>query len=255
MINFFKKVFYQPRRAFPTTDPIAYHLKMSLFAKLMGLKPLSSLMYVIPSWRKRWSDLDINERIVEVPFVFKNLPQVNKAKILDVGCCETIMPIQLSSLGYKVTGIDIRPYDLSHPNFSFVQEDICETKLLPNQFDLIICISAIEHIGLDTIYGRSNKKSSDKKAIKSMFSLLKPGGKILLTMPAGVEFSQSEFMKIYSPKKIHQLLKDFKVIKEIYYAPNSSRTSWRSQPAEQLPSSPNFGVVTIIAQKPAHPRK
>lgn len=221
----------------------------------MGLKPLSSLMYVVPSWRKKWSALDINERIVEVPFVFKNLPQSNKAKILDVGCCETILPIQLASLGYKVTGLDIRPYDLFHPNFLFVKEDICETKLSSNQFDLIICISAIEHIGLDTIYGRSNKKSSDKKAIKSMFSLLKPGGKLLLTTPTAIEFSQSEFMKIYSPQKIRQLFKDFKIIKETYYAPNSNRTNWKSQPAEQLPHVPNFGVVTIIAQKPAHPRK
>ncbi len=212
-------------------------------------------MYVIPSWRKKWSALDINERIVEVPFIFKNLPQNNKAKILDVGCCETILPIQLASLGYKVTGLDIRPYDLSHPNFSFVQEDICKTKLPPNKFDLIICVSAIEHIGLDTIYGKSNQKSSDKKAIKSMFSLLKPGGRLLLTTPVAVEFSQSKFMKIYTQKKIRQHYKDLKETKEIYYAPNSSRTNWRSRPAEQLPSAPNFGVVTIIAQKPAHPRK
>ena len=221
----------------------------------MGLKPFSSLMYIIPFWRKKCSDIDINERIVEIPFIIKNLPQNTQTKILDVGCCETILPIQLASLGYMVTGLDIRPYELSHPNFLFIQADICQTNLLSEQFDLIICVSTIEHIGLNTIYGKSNQKSSDKKAVKSMFSLLKPGGKLFLTTPAANKFSQSEFMKIYTPKKIHKLLKNFKIIKEEYFAPNINRTNWKSCSFTHLPTTSNFGVATIIAQKPIHSRK
>lgn len=212
-------------------------------------------MYVIPSWRSKWSSIDINERVVEVPFIFQNLPKNIKSKILDVGCCETILPIQLASLGYKTTGIDVRPYELNHPNFSFIQADICQTKSLVGQFDLVTCVSVIEHIGLDTIYGKSDKKSSDKKAIKAMFSSLKPGGKLLLTTPVAKQFSKSEFMKIYTPKKVRQLLKDFVVIKEQYFAPNSKRSNWKQCSTDQLPSKKSFGVVTIIAQKPARPRK
>jgi len=174
---------------------------------------------------------------------------------LDVGCCETILPIQLASLGYKITGLDIRPYELSHPNFSFIQADICQTNLSPEQFDMIICVSTIEHIGLNTIYGKSNQKSSDKKAIKSMFSLLKPKGKLFLTTPAANKFTQTKFMKIYTPKKIHQLLKDFEIIKEAYFAPNTKRSSWEICSSSQLPAMPNFGVATIIARKPVRSRK
>jgi len=212
-------------------------------------------MYVIPAWRKRWSVLEINERIVEIPFIFKNLPKNTKSAILDVGCCETILPIQLSSLGYQVTGLDIRDYELGHPNFKFVKEDICQTKLSHDQFDVITCVSMVEHVGLNTIYGKSNQKSSDKKAIKSMFSLLKPGGKLFITTPVANTFSQSEFMKIYTPQKIHQLLKDFLIIKEQYFAPDTKRVNWKPCSIKELPPVHNFGVITVIAQKPGKPRK
>ena len=227
MINFLKKILYQPRRSFPTTDPIAYHLKPSLLSQIAGLKPFSSIMYSSPKMRSFFTKLDINERVVELPFVFTNLPKSKKTKILDVGCCENILPIQLASLGYEVTGMDIRDYQLTHPNFTFMKDDICYTKLKKNSFDLITCISVLEHIGLDTIYGKSDKKSSDKKALKSILDLLKPKGKLLLTVPVANRFSQSEFMKIYTPQKLHQILKYFEIIKEDNFCHDGNRINWK----------------------------
>ncbi len=255
MINLLKKIFYQPRRSFPTTDPIAYHLKSSLLARAAGIKPFSSLMYVIPQLRNKFTKLDINERIIEMPFIFNNISKNRKSKILDVGCCETILPIQLASLGYNVTGIDIRPYELKHPNFNFIKTDICNTTNLKEKFDFITCISALEHIGLDTIYGKTKQHSSDKKAINSMFNLLKPKGQLLLTVPIASKFSQSGFMKIYTPKKLHQLLKSFDVIKEDYFCHDGNRVNWQPSSSKDLPHSTNFGVATIIAQKPTQSRK
>lgn len=255
MFKFLQKIFYQPRRPFPITDPIAYHLKKTFTAQLMGIKPISSLMYVIPAWRKKYAQLDINERIVEVPFILKNLPADTKAKALDVACCETIFPIQLASLGYQVTGLDIRPYELKHPNFTFLQEDICQTSLSANSFDVITCVSAIEHFGLNTIYGKSNQGTSDKNALESMFKLLKPGGKLLLTTPVAQQFYQSEFMKVYTPTQISQLFNKFKIVKQEYFSPNPQHNTWQKTSKNKLPAPPFFGVVTIIAQKPAHSRK
>ncbi|MBU1967065.1 class I SAM-dependent methyltransferase [Patescibacteria group bacterium] len=249
MFNLFRKIFYQPRRPFPITAPIAYQLTTTPLAQLMGIKPFSSIMYVTPAWRKKFSQLDINERVIENPFIFQHLPKSINKKILDVGCCETILPIQLASLGFNVTGIDMRPYELTHPNFSFKKEDICQTQLKPNQFDVITCISTLEHIGLDTIYGKSDTKSSDKKALQKMLALLKPKGRLLLTVPVAKKYVQTDFMQIYTTQKLHSLLKDFKITQENYYIPSSSRSQWSPCLADHLPLPPNFGVITMVAVK------
>ena len=41
------------------------------------------------------------ELLIEVPFVLRNIRPLN-AKVLDVGCCESLMPIQLAMIGYEV---------------------------------------------------------------------------------------------------------------------------------------------------------
>ena len=61
--------------------------------------------------------------IAEYPLLFSYLdPRVKT--ILDFVCVEDLLPIHLCSLGYKVTGLDFRPYPFSHPKFDFIQADI-----------------------------------------------------------------------------------------------------------------------------------
>lgn len=57
--------------------------------------------------------IEISERIIEVPLVFY-LMHRNVKRILDIGCVENILSIQLASLGYKVTDIDMRNYRFRH---------------------------------------------------------------------------------------------------------------------------------------------
>ncbi len=46
-----------------------------------------------------------SERIIEYPLLFQQLPQASR-RILDFGCVETLLPIQLCSLGHIVSGLD-----------------------------------------------------------------------------------------------------------------------------------------------------
>jgi 2-polyprenyl-3-methyl-5-hydroxy-6-metoxy-1,4-benzoquinol methylase len=54
-----------------------------------------------------------NERLIEWPFIFRHIDKPPK-KVLDIGCWESILSIQLAMLGYKVTGIDIQNYGYKH---------------------------------------------------------------------------------------------------------------------------------------------
>ena len=53
----------------------------------------------------------INERIVEIPFVFQNLILKKGSKVLEFGCCQSSLAMQLASLGYRVTGVDFNDYE------------------------------------------------------------------------------------------------------------------------------------------------
>ena len=52
----------------------------------------------------------MNERIIEVPFAIHALSALPRgSRVLDLGCTESSLPMQLAALGYQVTGFDFRP--------------------------------------------------------------------------------------------------------------------------------------------------
>ena len=71
--------------------------------------------------------------------------------VLDFGCGEGWMGLIAARKGFKVTALDLQPivWDYKHPNLNFVQGDIFKLNFAPNQFDLIINCSSIEHVGLE----------------------------------------------------------------------------------------------------------
>jgi len=118
--------------------------------------------------------LGLNERPVEFAFIFKKIVEIYPKNILDVGTGMTALPYMLRNTGLLVTAIDnIKDYwpkGMVNRHFHVVNDDIQNTKL-KEQFDVITCISVLEHI------------QDHRAAMKSMFKLLKPGGTLILTCP------------------------------------------------------------------------
>jgi SAM-dependent methyltransferase len=160
----------------------------------------------------------ISERIVEYPFVFALLGLDKKReekKILDVGCYYSNFPIQLASMGFKTWGIDVTPYQLRHPNFTFVRGDIQGTKFSNNFFDIVTAISTIEHIGMG-YYGDKEGKSSEKDAIKEISRITKKGGKFILTVPYSKVFRVGKTQRFYDKKSLELLLKPYFKIRNMF---------------------------------------
>ncbi len=115
-----------------------------------------------------------NERPVELSFVFRKLGEIYPRKILDVGTGTTALPHLMRNCGCLVTAIDnIRDYwpaGMRNRHYHVIDDDITSTHI-SDTFDLITCISVLEHI----------QKPND--AIRNMFSLLKPNGHLILTFP------------------------------------------------------------------------
>jgi 2-polyprenyl-3-methyl-5-hydroxy-6-metoxy-1,4-benzoquinol methylase len=118
--------------------------------------------------------IGINERPVEYEFAFRHLTKKCPKTVLDVGTGITALPALMRNCGFLVTSIDnisdYWPAGMINRHYHVVNDDITNTRL-KTTFDFITCISVLEHIKDHTA------------AIKSMFSLLNPGGHMILTFP------------------------------------------------------------------------
>ena len=153
--------------------------------------------------------IKIGERIVEIPFLYKNLDFHKINRILDLGCVGSKISLQLASLGYDVVGIDYRPFIFKHKNLEFIQGNFFNIDLPSESFDCAICISVVEHIGLPA-YSIKPFENGDKKAIEKIYNLLKKGGKLILTVPFGKAII-NQFERNYNEKSLNQLIKKFKI--------------------------------------------
>ena len=201
MIRFFDML-WQPIRQFEFTSPVIDELKF----KWLAIKPISTIVFGVPRLRQWLTQRNINERIMEIPFVLGHLPHP-PANVLDVGACESPISLMLASMGYQVTSLDLRPYPFSHPNLRVVQGDITAINM-PVKYDVVICLSTLEHIGLP-VYGSREIPGGDFLAIIAIHALLKKKGKLLLTVPAGVTDQFLPKWCIYSPSSLAKLLVRF----------------------------------------------
>ncbi|MEW6673839.1 MAG: class I SAM-dependent methyltransferase [Thermodesulfobacteriota bacterium] len=204
---------------FTVSVQIYEEFKSGSLARLCDRLPILKSIYSrFPvSVRRRIAEkrMHANERIVEHPWVMMQLG-LERGKVLDVGCCWSTLPIELAGLGFQVWGIDASPYFLTHPNFRFVREDICENSFSDNFFDRVLAISTIEHIGLGH-YGETRGSDRDKVAMKEIYRILKPSGKALVSVPFGEKITTSSF-RIYDSASLKMLVSPFHVESGRFYA-------------------------------------
>jgi len=201
--------------------------------------------------------VNINERIVEIPFVLENLHMAGEGRlnILELGCMESILPIMLASTGHKVCGIDIRNYPYTHPELDFLRGDICRLPFRDRVFDAVIAVSVIEHLGLGA-YGDSVYQSGDLAAIEKIYDCLKVNGLFFLTIPFGVS-SLNKKQRVYNSDSIIKLLgKRFTIKKSIFSVMDKSYKGnpvWEItslEKAEKIASPDKTNAVALyIVQK------
>ena len=193
---------WQPIRPFEFTSPVVDVIRHGFLA----LKPLSTIIFANPYLRSKLTYHQVNERILEIPFVLARI----KGLVLDIGSNESPVSLMLASSGYKVTSLDLRISSFNHLNIENIQADINNWKK-PNYFDTAICLSTLEHIGLK-VYGGTQIKNGDQLAIDNIYICLKPGGKLLLTVPASVQNQITRTWRSYDAASLKILLKKFKSV-------------------------------------------
>lgn len=185
------------------------------------------------------------ERVVEL--VLAHSTYSPGARVLDVGH-SNIMECHRRFLTTLVqprhlTGIDIASpeYDTRVYYERSIMGDITDTGLPSFSFDLIWCVSTLEHVGMDNSVYTENfvrRTGMDATALAEMVRLLAPGGLLLVTVPFG-RYEDHGWFRNYDRATWTDLLSTVRPgvkVSELYFGYQPDR-GWEAVEASSLSST------------------
>lgn len=135
----------------------------------------------------------IDERIVEYPWLLSRLEKA-PGTVLDAGSALNFellvnQPI-LEQKAMHVLTLHPESNCFWKRGISYVFADLRDLPLRDRYYDQVVCISTLEHVGLNTEIYTSKRiehllKGDYKLAARELWRVLKPGGRLYLTMPFG----------------------------------------------------------------------
>lgn len=196
----------------------------------------------------------ITERIVEIPSVYLWLGQYlkNGDKILEIGHVNSSIALELATLGYNVSAIDLRDYPLKNSNLKSIRGDFLKTNF-DDKFNCIFSISTIEHFGENKRYGgtKEGEGELDRLAFDKISRLLEENGRFILTVPYATKERADTWFKTYTRGTIEKILSENFIIEDKKYF-FRNKNQWL--PAEDIKNDPEYpydGVALFLMSKKA----
>lgn len=186
-------------------------------------------------------------RVLEYSFVLEKLIGKKQGRVLDIGCTYRFnyLTPTLVMAGLKVYGLDTREFRFKHPNFHYIKQNILNTDFPDNYFDYVVCVSTIEHIGVEGPFGQEEHKDGDEKALKEIYRIVKPDGKVFITTEYGKQKLKHDH-RIYSKERIQKIFSNFIIKDERYYIFDKNGI-WLSTTEEVASNTEDFNGHHAIA--------
>ena len=192
----------------------------------------------------------ISERIVELSLVhqwFGKIFDVPKGEVLEIGHVASTVSLELASLGFQVTGIDLRQYPFQHTNLQSVSDDFLSYEF-NKKFDCIYSLSTIEHFGFNKRYGVDDHatNSLDEQAFSKIAKLLKSNGHAIISVPYTKIDAPSEWFRIYTRNDLEKKLeKSFLIDEKRFYSRKNNVWTPVLDPSDD-PVSAQDGVALFL---------
>ncbi len=179
---------------------------------------------------------------------------IEEKRFLDIGGCGSVLPALLCAFGGKVFNADVRDWPLRLRNYQHILGDFGGGALLEESFDVVTCISTIDHCGLGR-YGDPLDKDGDFKVMKHIADVLRPDGIVILTAPYSKGRPAVAFnaCRIYDENRLSALLRqsDLKPIDEAFFGClNSTKSMELISEAETAFSDVGlpYGLICLTAK-------
>jgi SAM-dependent methyltransferase len=196
----------------------------------------------------------IDERIVEYPWLFGHLSALGKGmpRVLDAGSIlnHDFILKRAPFKGRYLTIMTLAPekYCQWYDGFSYVYGDLRDTFFRDQTFDIVVCISTIEHVGLDNTLLYTSDRQHDERdetgflaAAREFKRILKPGGTCYVTVPFGMRRNLGWY-QVFDAEMVKQLADAFGPTSyEIEYF-RYSRDGWQRSDAEDVRGASVFDV-------------
>jgi len=237
-------------RAYRKHGSIPWSRGYEEFREHMLAEALHLPAFGFPALPAQWG-IGLDERIVEIPWFFSRL-KGERARLLDAG----------STLNHEIC--------LTHPlmknrkihictlapeancfwkqGISYLFEDLRKLPYQDESFDEIACISVLEHVGMDNTrhYTQDSKfkeatPDGAALAIREFYRLLRPGGKLYLTVPFGRAVSHG-WLRIFDRFGLEKLLEGFRADRKEISLYRYLPQGWQACPMEEASEAIFFDV-------------
>lgn len=130
-----------------------------------------------------------------------------RGKVLDCGCNDGTFSIAIAKVGHEVVGIDILPRLIDRAAEFAIQAGVIDCiqfqvmnverlKFDRESFDTVVLTETLEHL------------IKPRKALKGISRILKPGGRVLASVPNG-EDKQPTHYNTFTADSLEELLEEF----------------------------------------------
>lgn len=179
----------------------------------------------------------IDERCVEYPWVIAHLPP-QSWRMLDAG--STFNRSYLLDLpemrARRLHIVTLAPEEACYhyKNVSYMFEDIRSLPMKDGLYDVIVCISTLEHIGMDNAQIAKASKYQENSpddfvvAVKELSRVLTSGGTLLMTIPFG-RYQRYRYFQQFDMARVRRAIDAFgaaRSVKEQYY--RYTRQGWNT---------------------------
>lgn len=193
----------------------------------------------------------LDERVIEYPWVLSRLSD-GPGRLLDAGSTFNYPSILERPVlaGRQIVIVTLAPGTFMErkPNVSYLFNDLRDLILRDSVFDTVVCISTLEHIGLDNtqLYSTDHQYAEHdlqgyQPALSELRRVLKPGGRLLLTVPFGAAEDHG-WLQQFDQAGIQQIIAWFGggVAAEVYYG--YSAAGWQISTADACAGVNYFNV-------------
>jgi SAM-dependent methyltransferase len=181
-------------RRFPPVEP-------NTLAYLAAHRALIGSLLADERWRGMFAGKEqlpvglgagFDERVVEYPWLFS---RELGGRVLDAGSVlnhrHVIEPMLAAAHDLTIVTLSPEPASFNELGVSYIYADLRELPLRDGWFDEVVCLSTLEHVGMDTaIYGATTPRAADPqaeaaRALRELLRVVKPGGRVHVSVPFG----------------------------------------------------------------------